>query len=204
MAYDNSSMHGNELCHQMDEQNNFINPETPAGWFFYNLFKSFDNIDDRISESINNRVLESAKGLYLDINWGKKYKIKRNGLSDELYRKLLIAATYETITIHGIKNTLSKILGCKYNDIIIVEGYQDIVRATNNITINEDYTVPDFMTDPDEIEKFVTDRLKKSVGALLVKYPVGLNTRIDDETSLIDLISPHIGLVTINYEEYVD
>lgn len=203
MAYDNSSFNGNELCHQMDEQNNFLNPPTPTGWFFYNLFKSFDNIDALISESINNRVLESAKGLYLDINWGKKYNIKRNGLNDELYRKILIAATYETITIYGIKNTLSTILGCEYDSIIITEEYQDIARATNNLTLNEDYTVPDFMTDPEMIEKFVTDRLKKSVGSLLVKYPVGLNTEIDEETTLLDLIKPYIGLVNITYEEYV-
>lgn len=203
MSYDDSSLRGNEICLNMDEQNNFMNPPSPTGWFFYNLYKGFDLVDDKIGESINNRVLLSAKGLYLDINWGKKFGIKRNGLSDEIYRKVLIAASYETLTIYGIKNTLSTILGCEYNDIIISEDISDVVKSTDNITDGTYDTVPDFLTNPETIEKFVTDKIKKSVGSLTVEYPHGLNIQVDDDTTLLDLIKPYIGLVNISYIEYI-
>ena len=203
MSYDGSSLRGDEICLDMDEENNFMNPPSSTGWFFYNLYKGFDMVDDKIGESINNRVLQSAEGLYLDINWGKKLKIKRNGLSDEIYRKILIAASYETLTIYGIKNTLSIIFGCEYDDIIITEDVSNVVRATDNITDEEYDSIPDFLTDSESIEKTVTDRLQKSVGSLTVKYPHGLNTQVDDDTTLVDLIKPHIGLVNITYQEYL-
>jgi hypothetical protein len=203
MSYDDSSLRGDEICLNMDEANNFMNPESPTGFFFYNLYKGFDNVDDAIGDSINNRVLLSATGLYLDVNWGKKYGIKRNGLSDEIYRKVLIAASYETITIYGIKNALSAIFGCSYDDIIITEDTSNVVQATDNITDEEYDTVPDYSTDPSDIHKFVTDRLQKSVGSLTVKYPHGLNTQVDDDTTLVDLIKPFIGLVNITYQEYI-
>lgn len=203
MSYDDSSLRGDEICLNMDEQNNFMNPESPIGFFFYNLYKGFDNVDDAIGDSINNRVLLSATGLYLDVNWGKKYNVKRNGLSDEIYRKILIAASYETITIYGIKNALSAIFGCEYGDIIITEDTSNVVQATDNITDEEYDTVPDYSTDPSDIHKFVTDRLQKSVGSLTIKYPHGLNTQIDSDTTLVDLIKPFIGLVNITYQEYI-
>lgn len=203
MSYDDSSLRGNEICLNMDEQNNFMNPPSPTGFFFYNLYKGLDMVDDAIGSSVNNHVLESAEGLYLDINWGKKFKIKRNGLSDDIYRKVLIAASNETLTIFGIKNTLSLILGCDYEDILITENVEDVVTTTDNITDETYDTVPDFLTDPDSITKFVTDRLKKSVGSLTVQYPTGLNIQVDTNTTLIDLVKPYIGLVTIVYNEYI-
>jgi hypothetical protein len=203
MSYDNSSLRGEELCLEMDEQNNFMNPESPTGFFFYNLYKGFDLVDEHIGESINNRVLLSATGLYLDINWGKKFKIKRNGLNDDIYRKVLIAASYESITVFGIKNTLSTIFGCEYNDIIITEDVSEVVKATDTLNDGTYDTVPDFLTDPETIEKFVTDRLAKSAGGLTVKYPTGLNTQVDTNTTLVDLIKPYIGHVNITYQEYI-
>jgi len=204
MSYDDSSLRGDEICLNMDEQNNFMNPPSPTGWFFYNLYKGFDLIDDKISESINNRVLLSATGLYLDINWGKLYGIKRNGLSDDIYRKVLIAVSNETITVFGIKNTLSLIFGCEYDDIIVNAVSGDVIRATDNITDKEEYdTVVDYSTDPETITKFVTDRFNKSIGTLTVKYPHGLNIQVDEDTKLVDLIKPYIGLVNITYEEYI-
>ncbi|OEC87901.1 MULTISPECIES: hypothetical protein [Methanobacterium] len=203
MPYDDSSLRGDEVCLNMDEQNNFMNPHSPTGFFFYNLYKGFDLVDDHIGESINNRVLLSATGLYLDINWGKKYKIKRNGLTDDIYRKVLIAVSYESITIYGIKNTLSTIFGCNYGDIIISDDVSNVITATDNITVEEYDTVADYSTDPETIEKTVTDRLQKSVGSLTVKYPHGLNTQVDEDTTLVDLIKPYIGLVNITYKEYV-
>ena len=203
MSYDDSSLRGDEICLNMDEQNNFMNSPSPMGWFFYNLYKGFDLIDEEIDLSINNRVLESAEGLYLDINWGKKYNIKRNGLSDSIYRKILLAASNETLTVFGIRNTLSKILGCEYEEIIVSADYGDVIRSTDNLTTNEYDTVPDHSTDPETITKFVTDRMIGSAGRILVKYPQGLNTEIDEDTTLIDLIRPYIGLVNITYEEYM-
>jgi hypothetical protein len=203
MSYDDSSLRGDEICLNMDETNNFMNPISPMGWFFYNLYKGFDLIDEEIDLSINNRVLESAEGLYLDINWGKKYNIKRNGLTDEIYRKILLAASNETLTVYGIRNTLSKIFGCEYEEIIVSADYGDVIRSTDNLTSNAYDTVPDYSTDPEDITKFVTDRMRGSAGRILVKYPQGLNTEIDENTTLIDLISPYIGLVSITYEEYM-
>jgi hypothetical protein len=180
-----------------------MNPPSPTGFFFYNLYKGFDLVDDHIGESINNRVLLSATGLYLDINWGKKFNIKRNGLTDDIYRKVLIAASYESITIYGIKNTLSIIFGCNYGDILISEDVGNVITATDNITVEDYDTIADYSTDPETIEKTVTDSLQKSVGSLTVRYPHGANTQIDEDTTLIDLIKQYIGLVNINYQEYI-
>lgn len=203
MSYDGSSLRGDEICLQMDETNNFMNPPSPTGFFFYNLYKGFDLVDDKINDSINNRVLESATGLYLDINWGKKYGIKRNGLSDTIYRKILLAASNETLTVYGIRNTLSKIFECEYEDIIVTVDNAEVIRATDNLSTNEPDTIPDYSTDPETITKFVTDQIKGSTGNLLIQYPHGIDIEIDEDTTLIDLIKPYIGLVSITYEEYI-
>jgi hypothetical protein len=203
MSYDDSSLRGDEICFNMDVTNNFMKPPSPMGWFFYNLYKGFDLVDDKINDSINNRVLESATGLYLDINWGKKYNIKRNGLTDEIYRKILLAASNETLTIYGIRNTLSMIFGCEYEDILVSVNNTDVIRATDNLSTDEQDTVPDYSTDPETITKFVTDRIQGSIGSLLIKYPQGSNIQVDEDTTLIDLIKPYIGLVSIAYEEYI-
>jgi len=204
MSYDDSSLRGDEICLNMDESNNFMNPASPMGWFFYNLYKGFDLVDDKINDSINNRVLESATGLYLDINWGKKYGIKRNGLSDPIYRKVLLAASNETLTIYGIRNTLSMIFECEYEDILVSVNNDEVIRATDNLSTDEQDTVPDHSTDPETITKFVTDRFQSSTGSLLIKYPQGANLQIDEDTTVIDLIKPYIGLVSIAYEEYME
>lgn len=203
MSYDDSSLRGDEICLNMDEANNFMNPPSPMGWFFYNLYKGFDLVDDRINDSINNRVLESATGLYLDINWGKKYDIKRNGLSDEIYRKILLAASNETVTVFGIRNTLSMIFECEYEDILVSIVPGNVIRATDNLSTDEQDTVADYSTNQATITNFVTDRIQGSNGALSIKYPHGIDIQIDEDTTLIDLIKPYIGLVSITYDEYI-
>lgn len=203
MSYDDSSLRGDEICLNMDEQNNFMNPPSPTGFFFYNLYKGFDLVDDRINDSINNRVLESAEGLYLDINWGKKYNIKRNGLSDSNYRKVLLAANNETLTVFGIRNTLSKIFECEYEDILVSVNHIGVIRATDNLSTDEQDKVADHSINQGTITKFVTDELQGSTGSLLIKYPQGIDIQIDEDTTLIDLIKPHISLVSVSFEEYI-
>lgn len=203
MSYDDSSLRGDEVCFNMDEANNFMNPPSPTGWFFYNLYKGFDLVDEKINDSINNRVLESATGLYLDINWGKKYGIKRDGLSDTIYRKILLAASNETLTVYGIRNTLSKIFECEYEDIIVSVDNTEIIRATDNLSTNTPDTIPDYSTIHGTITKFVTDQIKGSTGNLLIQYPRGIDIEVDVDTTLIDLIEPYIGLVSIRFEEYI-
>lgn len=203
--YDSSSLRGDEICYNMDEENNLFNPPSPQGYFFYRVIgRSFDRVDEELSISINNRYLESAEGLYLDNNWGKRLKIPRNGLSDEAYRAVLIANSYETLTVIGIKVTLATILDCEYEDIIIVkssnEGNIKVTDVFKNIT--DDY-VTDFSINQETMDKTITDNISKSFGKITLKYPQGLNTIFDDGTTLIDLVSPYIGFVEINYEEYM-
>lgn len=205
MVYDNSSPRGEEISLYWDDENNLMNPETPQGYFFYKLNGlSFDATDERIIQSRNNRNLALAEGLWLERRWGKKLGIKRNGLNDDNYRKVLMGANYFTGTYYGIRKVLSLILGCEYEDILIIEEDTDLIRATDELHLEDYYDiVPDFLTDPEEINKFVTDRISNKVGSITVKYPTGLNTQIDDDTTLIDLIKPYISFVHVNYKEYV-
>lgn len=182
-----------------------MNPETPQGYFFYKLNGlSFDATDERIIQARDNRNLGLAEGLWLERRWGKKLRIKRNGLNDDNYRKVLMAANYFTGTYWGIKKTLSLILGCEYDDILIENDDTDVIRATDELHLEDYYDiVPDFLTEAEEIEKFVTDRISNKVGSITVKYPTGLNTQIDEDTTLIDLIRPYISFVHVNYKEYI-
>lgn len=205
MVYNETSPRGEEVSLYWDDMNNAMNDETPAGNFFYNLIGGgFDATDERILRSQRNRQLSTAEGLWLERRWGKKLGIKRNGLNDDNYRKVLMAANYFTGTYYGIRKVLSLILGCEYEDILIIEEDTDLIRATDELHLEDYYDiVPDFLTDPEEINKFVTDRISNKVGSITVKYPTGLNTQIDDDTTLIDLIRPYISFVHVNYKEYV-
>ena len=52
MTYDNSSVHGDEICdYYYDLENNFMNPESPLGFFIYQIIGgAFDRLDTVINQ----------------------------------------------------------------------------------------------------------------------------------------------------------
>ena len=52
MAYDNSSLIGDEICdYYYDLENNFMNPPSPTGWFIYKVIGNcFDWINDLVNQ----------------------------------------------------------------------------------------------------------------------------------------------------------
>lgn len=65
MAYDDSSVHGDEICdYYYDLSNNFMNPPSPLGFFIYKIIGgAFDRIDEVINQfRIDLSILECNVG----------------------------------------------------------------------------------------------------------------------------------------------
>lgn len=104
MSYDDSSNYGNFICENFDENNNFMNPESDMGWFFYNLIgKSFDYLSDEVNKLALNMSPVRCEKSYLDL-LAIEFNIKRNSeWSDNEYRAIIMLNNYNVMTIRGLE-----------------------------------------------------------------------------------------------------
>ena len=78
MAYDGSSFYGDLICDEYDEQNNFINPESPTGYYIYCILGyGFDMMSDMCSQFMNDFDILTADTKGLDDFWGLSYNLPR-------------------------------------------------------------------------------------------------------------------------------
>lgn len=78
MAYDDSSFYGDLICNEYDEQNNFMNPESPTGYYVYCILgHGFDMMSEMCSQFMNDFDILTADTKGLDDFWGLSYNLPR-------------------------------------------------------------------------------------------------------------------------------
>ena len=78
MAYDGSSFYGDLICDEYDEDNNFMNPESPTGYYiYYILGYGFDMMSDMCSQFMIDFSILTADTKGLDKFWGISYNLPR-------------------------------------------------------------------------------------------------------------------------------
>lgn len=84
--------------------------------------RELDVLEELIFESSDNRFVSTGNSRYLDI-WGELYNLPRGGLTDDEYRTLLLQRIGVNITVNGLKQLVSTILGVSSDLVIILDGH---------------------------------------------------------------------------------
>ena len=108
--FDSNSPTSDLILSLYDEENNFMNPPSDTGWFFYNLSgKSFDYLNELFDRIILNLDPITCEDSYLDL-LAKELNIKRNqNWSNDEYRAYIILHTYNMMTTAGLEYVLNQI-----------------------------------------------------------------------------------------------
>lgn len=175
MAYDSSSMYGDQICENFDEKNNIMNPPSETGFFIYNLYgKSFDDLSDKVGMMIINSNPIRCDFEYLDL-LAKELGLKKNPeWSDDEYRAYIIIHTYNTLTVKGLEYVL--------NQIAITE------TSEQNGFINVTYTSGGFKySGKNKINQLISsqntenDLLEDSTSEIVqIEIPAGVNHDLID------------------------
>lgn len=127
MAYDGLSDYGDYICDEYDEQNNFMNPPSPTGYYIYKVVGgALDMMKEMTSTFLNDYSVLSANHNSLDYFWGLSYNMPRPTigtgaserlLSDDEYRIYLYLRNSQLITMQNLIINLGK---CFNNDNVTV------------------------------------------------------------------------------------
>ena len=205
MAYDNSSLAGDEICdYYYDIENNLINPESPSGYFIYKVLGgAFDWLNELIvqfrndysildcnvgnveiewvSETVTDDILNS-----LDVFWGRSYNLVRPHLSyisdGNTYTRILSDEEYRIYLY--LKN--HQLLTMK--DLLVAFGNAFGSAETSTTLLNSIHTVdhkrydnPPFSNDSlkaydDEDTDITTDKLEDKEGVNLINNRLAQGT----------------------------
>lgn len=128
MAYDNTSFYGDMITDEYDDQNNFINPPKPTGFYVYHILgDSFDKMSDMCSQFLNDFSILSADTRGLDNFWGVSYNLERPTLpsgrllNDDEYRIYLYLRNCRLITMQDIEINFNKCFGLDDYDVYFSE-----------------------------------------------------------------------------------
>ena len=102
MSYDNTSYYGDMLCDEYDDKCNFINPQSPTGFYIYHIIgDGLDIMSDLCSKFMNDFSILTADTKGLDKFWGVSYNLPRPTLpiserllTDEEYKIYLYLTEY--------------------------------------------------------------------------------------------------------------
>lgn len=181
MSYDDSSNYGNFICENFDENNNFMNPESDMGWFFYNLIgKSFDYLSDEINKLALNISPVRCEKSYLDL-LAIEFNIKRNSeWSDNEYRAVIMLNSYNVMTIRGLEYFLNQLVLTQTND---ADGYITIGYIGNGFHFSNESNINELVSSSTIENDLLTEH--SSVVAR-INVPDGV------DTSLIEFIIDYL------------
>ena len=165
MSYDDTSFNGDMIVEEYDEQNNFMNPPSPTGYFFYHILgDAFDMMADMTSKFLNDLDILSADVSSLDKFWGVSYNQPRPKLpsqrllTDEEYRAYLYLLNRRLLTREDIEIAMNAVFGLEdYNVYFTTESHFLQVSDYQNYTPKTDQTSNIGKNDNDETLHFVTD-----------------------------------------------
>jgi len=177
MAYDDSSDYGDMLCDEYDEQNNFMNPPSPTGYYVYKIVGgALDRMKEFTTMFLNDYSILTANTNGLDYFWGLSYGMPRPTigeagserlLTDEEYRIYLYLRNSQLITMQNLEINLGKCFN--HDEEVIYFTYEEsgletvdhphytaLVTDTSDLAKQETDTsghfVTDYSDDSDETE----------------------------------------------------
>lgn len=182
MAYDNTSFYGDMITDEYDDQNNFINPPTPTGFYVYHILgDSFDKMSDMCSQFLNDFSILSADTRGLDNFWGVSYNLERPTLpsgrlmNDDEYRIYLYLRNCRLITMQDIEVNFSKCFKLDDYDVYFTEesdflatvdhlNYESEITTSSNLKKQDDDDEGHMITnfDEDEDTKLIESLLSDS------------------------------------------
>jgi hypothetical protein len=165
MAYDNTSFYGDMIVEEYDEANNFINPQSPVGYYIYHILgDGFDKMSEISSKFLNDFSVLSADSTSLDKYWGVSYNLPRpklpvsnRELTDEEYRVYLYLLNCRLITVEDIIINFNKCFGIDDYEVYIdyTENYLELVDH-NDYTAISDITSNLKRNNEDNSKHFIT------------------------------------------------
>lgn len=117
MSYDDTSLSGDYIVEEYDEQNNFMNPESSMGFLVYHLLgDGFDLMSEAETQFLNDTDILSADTRGLDSFWGLSYGMPRptiNGrmLNDDEYKIYLYLRNCQLLTRQDIETCFNRCFG---------------------------------------------------------------------------------------------
>ena len=165
MAYDNTSFNGDLIYDEYDDKNNFMNPQTPVGFFFYHILgDSFDMMADMASKFLNDLNILSCDASSLDKYWGISYNMPRPTLpsgrllTDEEYRIYLYLLNRRLLTREDIEIAMNAAFGLDdYKIYFSTETHYLRLSDHLNYSAKNDDRTNIGKNDEDESLHFVTD-----------------------------------------------
>lgn len=166
--YDDSSYYGERICDEYDDKNNFMVPETSMGYFVYKVVGGvFDDIQDMISQFINDCDILSADASSLDKFWGVSYDLPRPTigeapdtrlLTDEEYRIYLYLSNCQLITVEDIIIAAGKCFNTEDKTVYIntLDEYLQTVDHPHYTSIEENGSNLHKRLD-DDSDKYITN-----------------------------------------------
>lgn len=153
MAYDNSSLTGDEICdYYYDIENNFMNPPSPTGFFIYKIIGgAFDRVNDlvtqfRIDYSIldcNVGDVEIVNGFPEEPNTSHTYYIPNYTADGGSFTKYSYNGTsWDSSTVTGdVLNGLDVFWGKSYNLIRPHLSYTSSGTTYSRVLTDEEYRI---------------------------------------------------------------
>ena len=219
MGYDESQWYGDLLCDEYDEQNNFMNPPSPTGWYVYKIVGyTLDKMQNLSSKFLNDYSILSADASSLDYFWGLSYNMPRPTigtapnerlLTDDEYRIYLYLRNCQLITIEDLQINLGKCFNNENNDDTVYFDYiEDGLKSTDhphytsrvtdlsNIAKQADDTTGDYTTDYAND----SDATNKIRGVLSSTTDLTLRVNVPSpdtgawDTDFLDLLQEYISI----------
>ena len=166
MSYDDTSFNGDLLCDEYDEQNNFMNPQSPFGFLVYHLLgDGFDLMADMCTQFMNDFNILTADTRGLDKFWGISYNMPRpylevesRYLTDDEYKVYLYLRNGQLITREDIEVNMNKCFAIDDYGVYFTREtqylsatdhllYTPTVTDTSDLSKNSDDTTNDYLVE---------------------------------------------------------
>ena len=163
MAYDDTSFYGDLIVNDYDEQNNFMNPVSPMGFYVYHILgDGFDLMSEYCTEFLNDISVLTANVKGLDNFWGISYNLPRpilNGepISDEEYKVYLYLRNCRLLTREDLEICFNSCFAVEdytvyfseetnYLNVVDHNHYESLVTdesnlAKNNLDVSNEYII---------------------------------------------------------------
>lgn len=163
MAYDDTSFYGDLIVNDYDEQNNFMNPVSPMGFYVYHILgDGFDKMSEYCTEFLNDISVLTANVKGLDNFWGISYNLPRpliNGepISDEEYKVYLYLRNCRLLTREDLEICFNNCFAVEdytvyfseetnYLSVVDHNHYESLVTdgsnlAKNNLDVSNEYII---------------------------------------------------------------
>lgn len=139
MSYDDTSLHGDLMCLEYDEQNNPMNPPSPFGFFLYHIVgRTFDSIDDLCTEFMNDSSILTCKDSM--INWyGRCCGIPNPYFNDryltpEEYRVYIYLKNCQLLTIKDLQVCFNNCMGVDDYEVRVIESEVGILSTVDHLS----------------------------------------------------------------------